>query len=81
MTMFPLRHKLFAPQDYHVGTVESFTFTSYDSSRFTVSAAVTYQECSCEANRRRTCEEELITFHETSGQARQGEMHTVMYYP
>ena len=50
-------YTLFTPQSYHVGSTESFSFTSYSSKKFEVTATVSYDQCSC-SNRwwwRRQC--------------------------
>ena len=70
---FFYRHKLFAPQVFHVGAIESFTFTSYSLERFDVTATVSYDDCSCEANRRRTCKDNGEVFSQATGGTRQGE--------
>ena len=50
----PCRHILFTPQSYHVASTESFSFTSYSTERFEVTATLSYDQCSC-SNRRRSC--------------------------
>ena len=50
----PRSHILFTPQNYHVGSTESFSFTSYSTERFEVTATLSYDQCSC-SNRRRSC--------------------------
>ena len=50
----PCSHILFTPQSYHVASTESFSFTSYSTERFEVTATLSYDQCSC-SNRRRSC--------------------------
>ncbi|XP_064400639.1 C3 and PZP-like alpha-2-macroglobulin domain-containing protein 8 [Halichondria panicea] len=64
-------HKLFTPQVFHVGAVESLTFTSYSPERFDVTATVSYEDCSCE-ERRRSCKNNGQVFSTVSGKTRQG---------
>ena len=37
-----------------MGSTESFSFTSYSTERFEVTATLSYDQCSC-SNRRRSC--------------------------
>lgn len=77
--MHECRHKLFAPQVFHVGAVESFTFTAYSLERFEVTATVSYEDCSCQGNRRRTCKDNGEVFSQATGRSRQGEQGCMQY--
>ena len=64
-------HVVFTPQGYHVGTMESFSFSSYSQEVFDVTAKVTYNQCTC-SNGRRSCSDTGSSFDEARERARQG---------
>ena len=65
-------HVLFTPQSYHVGGTESFSFTSYSTEQFEVTASVSYDQCSC-SNRRRVCSNNGDLISAARGTTRLGE--------
>ena len=67
----PCRHILFTPQSYHVASTESFSFTSYSTERFEVTATLSYDQCSC-TNRRRSCNNNGNVLSSAAGTTRFG---------
>ena len=65
----PYRHILFTPQSYHVASTESFSFTSYSSERFEVTAIFSYDECLCS---RKSCNDNGNVLSSDEGTARFG---------
>ena len=78
LSFFLCSHILFSPESYHVGTTETFTFTSYSPENLTIRAVVSYKVCECARLSRsytyRTCRNSAsLVFKEEQGTAVRGE--------
>ena len=65
----PCSHILFTPQSYHVASTESFSFTSYSTDQFEVTATLSYDECLCS---RKSCNDNGNVLSSDEGTARFG---------
>ena len=68
---FACSHTLFTPRSYHVSTLESFSFTSYASGSFEITATVVVGNCGCNQVPQR-CAEKGRVFSQDRGLARLG---------
>ena len=69
--LFACSHTLFTPRSYHISTLESFSFTSYASGSFEITATVVVGNCGCNQVPQR-CAEKGRVFSQDRGLARLG---------